>query len=75
MTCNYYMLRGSNKDKKCSRKTSKLDPEHKFCSAHKRCVYPYKNKESEEKADTTSLEIKLLDFITFKMSCIDCYIT
>ena len=67
-TCRYYSVQ---KKKYCEDLVSRVDPEHKFCSHHRRCVYPMKPE--KEKTPVPSEE-KLLDYMTFKLTCIESYL-
>lgn len=66
--CCHYSFR---KKKYCTDLVSKVDPENKFCAKHRRCVYPAK---PEKEKEPNKPEEKLLDYITFKMSCIESYL-
>lgn len=69
--CNYFMNAGTNKGQRCPDPISfKLDPEKKFCSSHRRCVYP---RGTEEKIIVENPPLKFSDFITFKVSMVRHY--
>lgn len=66
--CCYYSFKIK---KHCENLVSKLDPEHKFCSMHRRCVYPAK---TEKEKNPLPEEEKLSDYMTFKLMCLENYI-
>jgi hypothetical protein len=69
--CNYFMTAGVNMGQRCSDPISfKLDPEKKFCSVHRRCVYP---KGIGEKIIVEEPPERFADFITFKVSIVRHY--
>lgn len=66
--CCYYSFK---KKKYCEDLVSRVDPEHKFCSKHRRCVYPAK---TEKEKNPLPEEEKLSDYMTFKLMCLENYI-
>lgn len=66
--CCYYSFK---KKKHCEDFVSRVDPEHRFCAKHRRCVYPMK---AEKEKDPPPPEEKLLDYMTFKLTCLENYL-
>lgn len=62
---------GDKKFTKCGKKISVKDPEKRFCSNHRRCVYPGSG--LPEKVIIKPEPEKLRDFPTFSISCIEFY--
>jgi len=57
--------------KYCDDFVSKVDPEHKFCAKHRRCVYVSK---PEKEKDVKPEQEKLIDHTTFKLTCLESYL-
>ena len=66
--CCYYSFK---RKKYCKNLISRVDPEHKFCAQHRRCVYPAKQEKEKTPIPT---EEKLLDYMTFKLTCLESYL-
>lgn len=73
-TCNYHYKKGNGghvPKSKCNAVISKKDPEARYCAAHKKCIFP--TVVAKEKEVVIVPNEKLIDFVTFNISCIDNY--
>ena len=65
--CLHYIHKGNGDLKACGKKISKIDPEKKYCSAHRVCDFVKSYKEKEKKV---VFNVKYLDYNTFSASLI-----
>ena len=68
--CYYFFIKGDISGTRCSKRVTNLDPEFKFCAKHRRCMFP-KNKHKEHEEEQEEDTIRFLDYMTFKISCIE----
>lgn len=72
--CRYHTTNGQGATgNRCRDKIAMVDPEHLFCAKHRRCVYVIGSRKKEVSVPKKPT-LKHLDFMTFKVSCIEFFI-